>query len=252
MNPVKIRDIEIGGGIPKICVPIVGETREEIVQYGAHIAKLDVDIVEWRADWYKDIFDLSGTEETLKALRKAVGNKVLLFTFRTSREGGEKTIGIRDYTELLGKAAQSGYVDLIDAEAFTEDSGVQRIVETAHKRDVKVMASSHDFQKTPPKEQIAERLCRMHKMGADIAKIAVMPTSKKDVFTLLEASQMTAEYAPRPIVTISMGKLGIISRLCPETFGCAITFASLGRASAPGQIDAKELRTVLDIIHKTL
>lgn len=251
MNPVKIRNIEIGSGIPKICVPIVGKTRAEIVEYGARIAKLDVDVAEWRADWYEDIFDFSGTEETLKALREVLGNKLLLFTFRTSREGGEKVIGTRDYIDLLGKAAQSGCVDLIDTEAATENSGVQRIVETARRWDVKVMASSHDFKKTPPKKQIVERLYRMHEMGADIAKIAVMPTRKKDVLTLLEAAQIASEYAHKPIVTISMGKLGVISRLCPETFGCAMTFGSLGRASAPGQIDAEELRTVLEIIHKT-
>ena len=31
MNTVKVRNIEIGSGVPKICVPIVGVTKDEII-----------------------------------------------------------------------------------------------------------------------------------------------------------------------------------------------------------------------------
>ena len=34
MNPVVVRNVKIGEGIPKICVPIVGITREEILESG--------------------------------------------------------------------------------------------------------------------------------------------------------------------------------------------------------------------------
>ena len=57
------------------------------------------------------------------------------------------------------------------------------------------------------------------------------------------------ELINRPIITMSMGKLGLISRLCGEVFGSALTFGCAGQASAPGQIDAKELKAVLEITH---
>jgi 3-dehydroquinate dehydratase-1 len=40
-----------------------------------------------------------------------------------------------------------------------------------------------------------------------------------------------------------------VTRLSGETFGSALTFASVGRASAPGQMDLDTLNTVLDALH---
>lgn len=87
--------------------------------------------------------------------------------------------------KLNEMAVKTGFADLVDAEAFTGTDEVNTIVETAHLYGVKVIASNHDFQKTPPKEEIVSRLCFMQECGADIVKIAVMPQSKKDVLTLL-------------------------------------------------------------------
>ena len=45
-----------------------------------------------------------------------------------------------------------------------------------------------------------------------------------------------------------MGKLGVASRLCGEVFGSAMTFASAGDSSAPGQISIDVVNAVLDSI----
>ena len=148
MNTVKVRNIEIGAGIPKICVPIVGVTREEILAAAETIKSTKADVVEWRADWYEDIFDFAKTEETMKALREVLGETPILFTFRTSKEGGEKSIETETYVELNQNAAKTGLVDLVDVEAFTGDDAVKAVVETAHANGVKVIASNHDFHKT--------------------------------------------------------------------------------------------------------
>ena len=103
------------------------------------------------------------------------------------------------------------------------------------------------------KEEIIERLIKMQEADADIAKIAVMPESKKDVLTLLSATEeMVSQYADRPIVTMSMKGTGAISRISGEIFGSAITFGSLEKASAPGQVELSQLKTVLEIIHKNI
>lgn len=252
MNPVKVRNVEIGTGIPKICVPIVGVTREDILKAADEIKKLGADVVEWRVDWYKDIFDSKETEETMKQLREALGEIPLLFTFRTSKEGGEKAAGTDVYVKLNQDAAKSGYVDLVDVEAFTGDEAVKAVVETAHECGVKVIASNHDFHKTPDQEEIVSRLCKMQELGADIPKIAVMPQNKKDVLTLLAATEeMASDHADRPIITMSMAGTGVISRLCGEVFGSALTFGAAGKASAPGQMEVEELRTVLGLLHKS-
>ena len=253
MRPVVVRNVKIGEGIPKVCVPIVGTTREEILEAGEKILDLGADVAEWRVDWYADIFDADQTEETAKGLRKALGDIPLLFTFRTAKEGGEKEIKTAAYAELNKNAIKTGLIDLVDVELFTGEKEVQEIIETAHACGVKVVASNHDFQKTPDKEEILSRLCKMQQLGADIPKIAVMPRNKKDVLTLLAATrEMAEEYADRPIITMSMGGTGVISRLCGEVFGSALTFGAAGKASAPGQMGVEELKTVLGLLHESL
>ena len=252
-NVIEVRGVKIGEGIPKIIVPIVGVTKEEILAAAASFQEVRLDIVEWRVDWFEDVFDFAKVEDVMKDLRAALGSTPILFTFRTSKEGGEKPIEPADYAKLNISAAQTGLVDMIDVEAFTGDEIVKEIIAGAHAAGVKVVASNHDFGKTPEKDDIVGRLRKMQELGADIPKIAVMPKNKKDVLVLLSATEeMATDYADRPIITMSMAGTGLISRLCGEVFGSSYTFGAVGKASAPGQMNAADLDTVLNLIHNSL
>ena len=253
MNTVKVRNVVIGEGVPKICVPIVGKTKEDILAAAASFNGVAHDVVEWRVDWFDEIFNETRTKDVMQKLRDVLGDKPILFTFRTSKEGGEKAIDAEAYVNLNSMAAETGLIDLVDVEAFTGDEYVKRIIENAHKNNVKVVASNHDFHKTPDKDDIVGRLKKMQELGADIPKIAVMPQNKADVLTLLSATrEMSEEYADRPIITMSMAGTGLISRLCGEVFGSAATFGAVGKVSAPGQMNAKDLDTILGLIHESI
>ena len=253
MNPVMIRGVAIGEGIPKICVPIVGKTREEIIKAAEEIRTLPVDVVEWRADWYEEVFEANVVLDVLQELRRILGEFPLLFTFRTKKEGGEKEIDEKNYRTLNQLVVESGLADLIDVEVFSGDEVVNDLVRTAHENGVKVIGSNHDFGKTPSKEEIIRRLQKMQELDVDLPKIAVMPKKKEDVLTLLVATEeMNRKYADRPIITMSMAGDGVISRLCGEVFGSALTFGAAGQASAPGQIGVKELRQILTILHESV
>lgn len=283
MKCVEVRGVKIGEGIPKIIVPIVGTTKREILEAASSIMENApkgnalkgnalgknafgenaigekvfeenvVDLVEWRADWFEDVFEFGKVEDVLKEIREKLGDIPLLFTFRTAREGGEKAISVDEYKRLNIMAAQTGLVDLIDVEAFTGDDIVREIIEEAHKAGVKVVGSNHDFDKTPEKEEIVGRLRRMQELGADIPKIAVMPCGSADVLTLIAATQeMSSQYAEGPIITMSMSGTGLVSRLCGEVFGSSCTFGTVGKASAPGQIGAEELGGILRVIHTNI
>lgn len=253
MNTVKIRNIEIGTGIPKICVPIVGATREDVLSAANQICQTGADLVEWRADWYEEVFDTDKVLDTLAGIRDILLDMPLLFTFRTAREGGEKEISPEKYKHLNQIVSESGYIDLVDVELFTGDLIVKEMIETAHTCGVKVVVSNHDFEKTPDKKELLSRLQKMQNLGADIPKIAVMPQNKKDVLTLLLATEeMTSLYADRPVITMSMARTGVISRLCGEVFGSALTFGAAGKASAPGQVSVNDLREILEKLHRTL
>lgn len=253
MNPVVVRNVKIGEGIPKICVPIVGVTKEDIINEAKTFDSIPVDVVEWRVDWFEGVFDFEKVKDVLVDLRAALKETPILFTFRTSKEGGEKAIEPEAYATLNKEAAKSGYVDLVDVEAFTGDEIVKDVIAGAHEYGVKVVASNHDFHKTPSQEEIVARLRKMQELGADIPKIAVMPQSKKDVLTLLCATEeMATNYADRPIITMSMGGTGVISRACGEAFGSALTFGAAKKASAPGQMGVYDLETVLGLLHKSM
>ena len=93
----------------------------------------------------------------------------------------------------------------------------------------------------------------MQDMNADIPKIAVMPQSKRDVLTLLAATEeMVTDYADRPIITMSMAGTGVISRLCGEVFGSSMTFGAAEKASAPGQIGVNDLSAMLTLLHSSM
>lgn len=253
MNPVVVRNCRIGEGRPKIIVPIVGVTEREILEEAAAFESIPADVAEWRIDWYEDAFETDKVVETAGKLRTALGAVPLLCTFRTAKEGGEKAVEPEQYARLLKAVAVSGTADMIDVEIFTGDALVREVIDACHAAGVVVVGSNHDFFRTPPQAEIVRRLRRMQEMGADIPKIAVMPACKKDVLTLLSATEeMASNFADRPIITMSMGGTGVISRLAGESIGSAMTFGAAARASAPGQIDVRALDRVLEVLHNSL
>lgn len=253
MNTVKVRNYEIGAGRPGTIVPIVGKTSEEIIEKGRSLADMDINMVEWRADFFDEVFKMDKLLYTLAELRSALKEIPLLFTFRTKREGGEKDIDMETYTAMNKAVADSGNADLIDVEIFSGDDVVRENIDGIHAAGVLVVGSNHDFYATPSRADIIYRLRKMQDMGADILKMAVMPTCKEDVLTLLAATnEMHEKYADRPIITMSMSATGVISRMAGEVFGSAMTFGAVGQVSAPGQISVGDLSDVLNILHQSM
>lgn len=250
---VVVKGLMIGKGIPKICVPIVGKTVEELIKEVRELSTIDIDVVEWRVDFFEHVADVAKVKDALEDIRLVIPNTPLLFTFRSAREGGEKEISTEDYVELNRAIAKTGNVDFIDVELFCGDEVVQTLIQWAHDHHVFVIISNHDFVKTPPKEEIIRRLRKAQELGGDILKIAVMPNETRDVLTLLDATlTMNEQYADRPIITMSMAGRGVISRLSGEIFGSAITFGAAKKASAPGQVAVTELKSVLTLLNKSL
>lgn len=253
MNTLTIKNVKIGEGTPKVIVPLVGKTEEAIIQEAEAVKALSADVVEWRVDCYENVEDLAAVSAMLTKIRAVFVDELLLFTFRSHKEGGNKEISDAYYLELNKAAILTENIDLVDVELYSGVAIISDLVATAKENGVYVVMSNHDFIKTPDKEEIISRLCKMQECGADLPKIAVMPTSVADVITLLDATNtMKTKYANRPIITMSMGGNGVISRLAGELFGSAMTFGAGKEASAPGQIPVDELKAVLEILHKRL
>ena len=98
-----------------------------------------------------------------------------------------------------------------------------------------MIASHHDFDATPDDRILRMLMEQMQQGGADVAKLAVMPQSADDVVRLLKlTNDMKQKYPTLPVVTMSMGALGVVSRMAGEIFGSCITFGAVGETSAPG------------------
>jgi len=253
MGTVMMRNVEVGAGMPKVIVPIVAKDEAGIVAKGRELTAYTMDVVEWRVDFYEDVFDIAKTVETGKKLREALGETPILFTFRTKKEGGEKEIDMDTYTALNKAMAESGSVDAVDVEVFSGDDVVKANIENIHAAGKVVVASNHDFFKTPDKDDLVSRLKKMQDLGADIPKIAVMPQTVADVVTLQAATDEFAHnIADRPIITMSMGPKGVITRIAGEVFGSSMTFGAVGQVSAPGQIPVEKLQAAMAILHDAI
>lgn len=241
---VKVRDIIIGEGMPKVCAPVMGKTKTDVYEAAKAVKeKAGVSLAEWRADAFDEVFDKEAVCSVLAGLRSILKNMPLLVTFRTKAEGGLREAGAQSYFQLLETVIDSGMADMIDIEF--EIGPIMSVIDRAKAAGIVTVVSNHNFLETPSEAAMTGQLYMMAALGTDIVKIAVMPNNGDDVLRLLHAAMTMSEKLDCPIAAMSMGKLGLISRLCGQQFGSAITFGTAGQSSAPGQIDAAKLYDIL-------
>ena len=252
MENLNIKGIRIGRGRPVICIPVVAEGKEEIISRIRELGEKHTPMIEWRADLFENVQDPEQVKEILEAVKDAVPDTVFLFTIRTVKQGGRGEMEEKKILYLNELAAKSGCVDLIDLEFF-EATRPEKAIRHLQRMGVRVIASHHDFQETPDNRILRMLLEQMEAGGADIAKLAVMPKNAGDVLRLMTlTNEVREKYPDLPVVTMSMGGLGVLSRIGGELSGSCITFGAYGAVSAPGQLQADELGDILDTIHKSM
>lgn len=251
---------------PSIIVPL---TAQDLPGLEAQVAALDgaharrpgderaghrasvVDLVEWRVDLYAAFtagggIDPAPAVAALQRLTELLPDTPVLATFRTPAEGGNAELSPEGYFALVEALSASGFADAVDVE-YRHPLASEAIA-AARQHETPVVASNHDFNGTPPEHEIVARLEAMERAGADVAKIAVTPVCAGDVVTLLAATERRFRDARVPLITMSMGALGAVTRIGGGVFGSAATFATVGAASAPGQLPATGVRAALDLL----
>ncbi|MCH7386115.1 type I 3-dehydroquinate dehydratase [Acinetobacter modestus] len=236
----------------KTIVPITAKTKEQaIAQAKVIAANQDADLAEFRIDLLDFAADSKQVVALGHELKKILVNKPMIATIRTHNEGGKLTISDADYGKTYQAYLKQPFMDMLDLEMFRDQQVVKNTVKLAHDKKVLIVMSNHDFQKTPNEDEIVKRLLKQDELGADILKIAVMPQSKQDVFTLMNATLKVSQQSKKPLLTMSMGKLGTISRIATANMGGSFSFGMIGEASAPGQIDVTKLKQFLKTVQPT-
>ena len=210
-------------------------------------------MVEVRIDYLGKLAPAEFAEVTQKAY-KAAGDKIVLVTLRNGTDGGPFIAEDKYYGDVYRAVIESGKADIIDLELFRDADMIRSLVKAAHAKGIKVIISDHEFKFTPDEGEIIRRLLLEQEFGADILKLAVMAFSPEDALTVMTATaKMRHYYSDRPMLTMAMGKWGVLTRITGEGFGSDLTFASVGgKASAPGQIPAEECLSVLDTLHRAM
>lgn len=238
--------ITLSNNQARVCVPVMGKTTEGVLQQLKSVVEMEPDIIEWRGDFF-ETDNNEGYLNVLKQMKDVNENIPVIFTIRTDSEGGNKKIGWNEYCNLCLFIAEKGKefnVEFVDVEVFKDDKA-NELINSLHEKGMNVIGSNHHFDKTPDKEEMVKILGTIEKSGADVCKLAVMPRDKKDVEVLIEASKETDEKIKAPIITMSMGELGAVTRVIPKITKTSVTFAAGVSASAPGQPGIKVVRKLL-------
>lgn len=173
---------------------------------------------------------------------------------RIGTDGGPFIADDEWYGCVYEAVLTEGRADIVDLELFRDRAMIDRLVKLARKQGVKVIISDHEFNFTPDEDEIIRRLMLEEQAGADILKIAVMAHSPEDALAVMSATAKMRHYhSARPMLTMAMGRAGVLTRITGEGFGSDMTFASVGgKASAPGQIPAEDCLRVLETLHKAM
>ncbi len=226
---------------PLIAVPVMPETGGQAAKMAAEAAAAGADLVELRADAAWRGSGSGVIPSLLQAAADGAGGVPVLFTLRTVSEGGLAEADEASYREALLRAASSGLASCVDVELERDPAGT--LAGEIRRRGSEVLLSKHDFHATPSFDGILAILGKMERLGADVAKCAFMPVRDDDVSFAEAASAEAFRCLGIPHLVISMGERGLPSRLSCGVYGSAMTFGCLpGAASAPGQIEAGELR----------
>lgn len=242
MKIVNINGKSIGGEKPSICIPITANSKEEIKKQINRAIKYSPDLLELRIDkWDKE--EIKNLEINLEEIKDIAKDALILATYRSEQEGGAGSYNKELIYELYQSIIKSGCVDLIDNEISMGKEYIFPLLKQSKKKKIRTVLSYHNFQETPDEKLLVDKLKEAQTLGGDIAKIAVMPKNPGDILTLLNATLKAEEYMKIPIITISMGSIGKMTRVCSGLFGSILTFCSLDEIeSAPGQMDIETLR----------
>ena len=251
---IQVQGKSLGGGtLPAIITPLVGKTRVAILEEVGFIVPKKPDLLEWRIDFFEAIGDIPAVIETALAIREAADGIPVLLTRRNVTEGGQPlTIDEPAVVAMYTAACQAKCVELIDYELSNAPADIQALREVSKASGIGMIMSFHNFQMTPDAATLDSKFAAAKQYGADVGKVAVMPTNDLDVLELLAATSRARETLDIPLISMSMGGVGSVSRIMGWVYGSAATFAVGKSSSAPGQVAIEDLRTALAIVRQAV
>ncbi len=238
---------------PLICTPLVGVSAEQIMAELEQVLAKKPDALEWRADFFAELADQAAVVAVATRIKTRAAELPLIFTVRSVREGGNPIpLDEAAVLALCAAVCEQTDVEYVDCELSQSPEHIACLRQDAERYGTKLIGSFHDFNRTPTLEELVGKMEEAQRHGLDVAKVAVMPQTLEDVLTLLRATLEGKRRLDIPLITMSMGKYGVVSRLVGGVFGSSLGFAVGASASAPGQVPVEDFRAVLEIIERSM
>ena len=137
-NTVRIQNVTLGAGIPKVCVPVMGKDLREWTE-AATAAREQADLIELRLDSVSPELDSDRVRQACRVVREKAQGSALLATMRTSRDGGAGDGDAERYETLLVTLARERLCDALDVELGVGEAAFARIAQEAHAAGVPVL-----------------------------------------------------------------------------------------------------------------
>lgn len=262
MNQLKVREITLEPGRPKVAVPLVSQQPMDLITECEYLKNLPCDMIEWRADYFLSaienleeyLSDANGYLNIAKILddiNYIAAEKPLILTIRSKAQGGQVQLTKSQLESIYDLAAETGLVDFVDIELYDKtgvlhEEWIREQIEEAHKHGVKVILSHHDFDKMPQPMEMVEIAKTMQGLGADVCKIVAMADTKEEAVNLMKTTAYLTNSNIGPLVMFAMGQEGMVTRVAAGKYGSTVTFASGKEQSAPGQPDTYTMKKWLD------
>ena len=223
----------------KLVVSIMPRTLEEAQQLDR--SRYDgADVIEWRADF----LDKNEILTVAPAVFEKFAGREILFTLRTRGEGGQIDLTSEEYLAILQDIQSIYHPDYIDFEFYSHREVFEQMLEFSN-----LVLSYHNFQETP--ENMMEILSELTSLSPKLVKVSVMAHNEQEVLDLMNYTRGFKTLNPeQDYVTISMGKVGKISRLTADLTGSSWSYASVGEESAPGQIPLENMRRIRELLNE--
>lgn len=223
----------------KLVVSVMPKSLEEAQAIDANRYE-DADIIEWRADFLPKDEIL----QVAPAIFEKFAGRELLFTLRTRAEGGEIDLSAQEYVQVIKDITQLYQPEYVDFEYFGNKDVFDQMLDFPN-----LVLSYHNFQETP--ENMMEILSELTSLNPKVVKVSVMAHTEQDVLDLMNFTRGFKTLNPeQEYVTISMGKVGKVSRITSDVTGSSWSFASLDVASAPGQISLSNMKKIREILNE--
>lgn len=236
---------------PAVCAPLVARTGASLLAECAAVSAKRPDLLEWRIDFFEGLRDAAEVARVARELKACSQGLPLLLTRRHAREGGEAiAAGEGEVIAAYRSVCAAGAVEFVDFEMDNDPAHVHEVRALSRDAGVQLVLSFHDFDRTPPAAELFRRFARAEMLGADVAKVAVMPRSQEDVLALLAATAQAGRELAIPVAGMAMGPLGAVTRACGWLFGSALTFAVGASASAPGQMPIEDVRAAIALLRR--